>query len=87
MVDNIPISAIGLSGAPWNVSTCLCPECQGRGEWYTRYDDDGEIIDTLDTLEYRQLSLKERKEYEKHLCPLCDGVGEIDENRYRNYYL
>lgn len=76
MISNIPISAQGLAGAPWNDREMSCPHCDGGGEWFIRYDEEDNEI-RLGWREWRKLTPEQQSEWEREQCPHCDGYGTI----------
>lgn len=82
--DYIPVSAIGLSNAPWDAQECTCPRCKGRGEWYVLWNDD-EDTHEITPEQYKALPKEQQQYYDYEYCPLCDGVGEIDKRFIKNF--
>ena len=76
ITSHIPISAIGLAGAPYEADICTCPRCKGRGEWYTLWSDDDAL--ELTPEQYNSLPAEQKQYYDYEYCPLCEGQGEID---------
>lgn len=82
--DFIPVSAIGLSNAPWDAQECTCPRCKGRGEWYVLWNDD-EDTHEITPEQYKALPKEQQQYYDYECCPLCDGAGEIDKRFIKNF--
>lgn len=78
MIGNLPLGAEYESDAPWNEPERItCPDCDGRGEWFTRYDEVTDTTEDIEWEEYSKLSPEEQREFDREFCPNCDGSGYV----------
>lgn len=77
MIGNLPFGAQYENDAPWNDIEVTCPECDGRGEWFTRYDEVTDTTEEIEWEEFNKLSPEEKKQFDREYCPYCDGLGHI----------